>query len=121
VFVLLGAGQKRGVPDGGLDNQIDGSREQRLLQSFLQAKVGVGVRACGQRLEFNQKVDVTPLRIEVSTQGGAESSQALDMVLAAELRDLFAILFDLRVHSNSVASRGGAETAGPSARGARSG
>src|SRR5271154_3681476 len=97
LFALLNALQKVRVFDGRLDDQVHGAPEQR-LQSFHQAKVSIGVRARGERLKFDQKVEVALLRIEVFPQGRAENSEALYMVKAAKIDEFFVFLLDLLVH-----------------------
>ncbi len=81
---LVNALPEEGILDGRIDDEIYRmSKEQ--LQSLQQPEVGVGVFSRGQRLEFNQEVQVAFASVVVAGGSRAEQVQSENAVPDAEV------------------------------------
>src|SRR5687767_3290021 len=68
------------------------------FQIFLQTEPSIGSLLPAVAAKLDKEIDIAPRRVEVAARGGAEELQPLHVVLAAELCDRLAVLFDERDH-----------------------
>ena len=79
---FFGRFQKITVSDRAGHDQIDGTLQQA-LQTLQKAEIRIRMLALVQGQEFDQKIDVTALKVEVIPGSGTENLQGFDPVALA--------------------------------------